>query len=233
VQATGTFTTYGASHVGALVVLAVGVLALLLVARRLHDPGDRLHDPHDRWGRGLAVLLLLTLPMQVFNVLPEQWDLQTSLPVQLCDVASFVAVYALWTHRRWAAALTWYWGITLTTQAALTPDLARDFPHPIYLLFWAMHIGTVLAAVHLTWGVGIRPGWDGYRVAIWVTAAWAVAVVGLNALLGTNYGYLNHKPGTATVLDLLGPWPWYVLAEVAIIAAAWALLTWPWTRRPL
>jgi uncharacterized membrane protein YwaF len=31
------------------------------------------------------------------------------------------------------------------------------------------------------------------------------------------------------VLDLLGPWPVYVLAEVGILVAVWALMTWPWT----
>lgn len=223
-QASGEFTTYGASHVGALVVLVVGIVAMLLVGRRLDDPDDRL-------GTALAFLLLVTVPMQAFNFAPGFWNPATSLPVQLCDVASFVAIYALWTHRPWAAALTYYWGISLTTQAALTPDLAANFPHPIYLLFWMMHIGTVLAAVHLVWVRGVHPDWRTYRLAIVVTACWAAALMGFNALLGTNYGYLNRKPDAATVLDLLGPWPWYVVAEVVIIAAVWALMTWPWARR--
>jgi uncharacterized membrane protein YwaF len=30
------------------------------------------------------------------------------------------------------------------------------------------------------------------------------------------------------MLDFLGPWPFYVLAEVAIVGAVWALMTWPW-----
>ena len=63
------------------------------------------------------------------------------------------------------------------------------------------------------------------------TAAWAVAVYAFNVVVGTNYGYLNHKPGTPTLLDILGPWPWYVVAEICLIAAAWAMRTWPWTRR--
>jgi hypothetical integral membrane protein (TIGR02206 family) len=223
-QASGEFTAYGASHLGAVVVLVIGIVALLL-ARRLHDPDDRL-------GKALAVALLTTtLPLQALYFTPGQWNLQTSLPIQLCDLASLVAVYALWTHRRWAAALTYFWGITLTSQAILTPDLAADFPHPIYLLFWVMHIGTVLAAVHLVWGRGVQPDWRGYRVAIAVTACWAVSVISLNVVVGTNYGYLNRKPAAATVLDLLGPWPWYVAVEVVVIATVWALLTWPWVRR--
>ena len=52
----------------------------------------------------------------------------------------------------------------------------------------------------------------------------------VNGMLDTNYGYFNGKPD-GTVLDYLGPWPWYVLAEVAIVAGIWALITLPWTRK--
>jgi uncharacterized membrane protein YwaF len=43
-------------------------------------------------------------------------------------------------------------GLTLTSQAIVTPDLASDFPDPIFLLFWAMHLLVVWAAVYLVWG---------------------------------------------------------------------------------
>jgi uncharacterized membrane protein YwaF len=33
------------------------------------------------------------------------------------------------------------------------------------------------------------------------------------------------------MLDLLGPWPWYLLSELVLGAAAWALITWPWVRQ--
>jgi len=52
-----------------------------------------------------------------------------------------------------------------------------------------------------------------------------------NEIAGTNYGFLNAKPSTGSILNLLGPWPWYVLAEVGLIAAGWALITWPWVAR--
>ena len=218
------FTAYGTSHLGAVLVLAAGIVVLLVLGRR--------PDPHDRLGKALAILLAAAVvPLQVRYFTPGHWDPQRALPVQLCDVAAVVAVVALWTHHRWAAALTYFWGITLTTQAVLTPDLSHDFPDPVFLLFWAMHIGTVWAAVHLTWSRGIHPDWGSYRVAIAVTAVWAVAVFSLNLAIGSNYGYLNAKPGAASALDLLGPWPWYVLAEVVLIAGVWALMTWPWVRR--
>jgi hypothetical integral membrane protein (TIGR02206 family) len=53
-----------------------------------------------------------------------------------------------------------------------------------------------------------------------------------NAAVGTNYGFLNAKPPESSLLDLLGPWPVYVLEEAAVIVAGWALLTWPWVAAP-
>jgi hypothetical integral membrane protein (TIGR02206 family) len=219
------FTAYGASHFGAVLVLVLGIAVLLALGRWLPDPSDRL-------GKTLAGLLALAvLPLQLLYFRPDHWDPVRTLPVQLCDVAAVVAVVALWTHHRWAVALTYYWGITLTTQAVITPDLSTDFPDLTFLLFWIMHIGTVWAAVHLTWTCGIHPDWRRYGLAVAVTAGWAVTVFCLNLALDSNYGYLNAKPGAATALDLLGPWPWYVLAEVVLISAVWALMTWPWVRR--
>ena len=79
-------------------------------------------------------------------------------------------------------------------------------------------------------GRGPRPG-ARYRTSVAITAAWAVTVYAFNVAVDTNYGYLNAKPAAASALDLLGPWPWYVVNEIVIVAAFWALITWPWTRR--
>jgi hypothetical integral membrane protein (TIGR02206 family) len=68
-------------------------------------------------------------------------------------------------------------------------------------------------------------------LAVVVTTCWAAAMLAFNELAGTNYGFLNAKPAPGSVLDLLGPWPWYLLAEVALVFSLWALMTWPWVRQ--
>lgn len=218
------FTAYGTSHQVVIALLVAGAVVLVMAGRsHRHQPADRLI------GRALAgALLAITVPLQLLYFTPGYFSLERTLPLQLCDLAWMVAAYALWTRRRWAVSLTYYWGLTLTTQAVLTPDLAAEFPDPVFLLFWAMHLLVVWAAVYLTWGAGLTPDWRSYRTALLVTAVWAVTMFGFNALAGTNYGYLNAKPPSASILDLLGPWPWYVLAESVVIVAVWALVTWPW-----
>ena len=93
-----------------------------------------------------------------------------------------------------------------------------------------MHILIIWAAFHLVFNLRLLPTWATYWRTVGITAGWAAAVMVYNTVADTNYGYLNGKPKSASVLDLLGPWPFYVAAEIAIIVAVWALLTWPWVR---
>jgi hypothetical integral membrane protein (TIGR02206 family) len=89
----------------------------------------------------------------------------------------------------------------------------------------------VWAAFYLTWGLGVRPNWRSYWFTVVVTAAWALTAYIFNVIADTNYGYLNRKPPSASFLDLLGPWPWYVFAEIVIVFFGWmVVMTLPWTR---
>ena len=224
--AAGEFQTFGTSHLVMLALFAAGVWAVARIGRTLRGtPAER------RFSRGFALAIpVFTIPLQVVDFLPGRYSFQTTLPLQLCDFAWLAVTYALRTHSRYAAALSYYWGITLTTQALATPALASDFPDPKFVAYWAMHILIVWAAVYLTWGLGLRPSWRGYRSTVLTTLAWAVAVFVFNAATGANYGFLNRKPTTPSVLDLMGPWPWYVALEVALVLSVWALMTWPWVR---
>jgi len=220
------FEAYDASHLTVLAVFAAGALLVILIGRRVRGT-DR--EQAVRRTSAFAVVAV-TVPLQILQLLPGEWDPDTSLPFQLCDLAWMFAVHALWTGHRLTATITWLWGVTLTTQGMLTPDLASVFPEPRFLMFWAMHLLIVWSALLLVPGLLIRPTWRTYRQTVAITLVWAVAVFVYNVIAGSNYGYLNRLPQNASLLDYLGPWPAYVALEIAIIALVWALLTWPWTR---
>ena len=221
------FETYGPSHLTVLAIFAVGVVLIVLAGHRLRGAAAE-----QALRRTFAVsILAITVPLQTLQFTPDEWDLQTSLPFQLCDLAWMFAVYALWTRNRLASTITYLWGITLTTQGMLTPDLASDFPEPRFLMFWGMHLLIVWASFFLVLGLRILPTWHTYRQTVTITLAWAVSAYVFNVVADTNYGYLNRLPKNASLLDYLGPWPLFVVLEIAIVAAVWALLTWPWVGR--
>jgi hypothetical integral membrane protein (TIGR02206 family) len=217
------FQTFSPEHFGLIALFLVVFVGLVELGRRRGDD--------ERFRRVFAIAIpCLTVPMQLAQLMPADFDLGTSLPLQYCDLAWAVAAYALWTRKPWAVALTFYWGLTLTIQGIITPSLGESFPDPRFFMFWGMHFLTVWAAGYLT-ASGNRPTWRGYRFAVVVTLVWAVFVMVFNAVTGTNYGYLNRKPPGTSALDLLPAWPTYVAVEVLVVLAVWALMTWPWASR--
>ena len=223
------FVAYGPSHLVVLGLFAIGAALLVWIGRRQTESQGRL------LGRILAVLMLAAFIVALVYKLVRP-AIDTSVPLQLCDVAELTAVYALWSQRHWAFVLTYYWGLVLSSQALITPDVgtpeegAPDFPHHLFDTFFALHVLVVWAAIYLTWGRGMRPRWRDYRFAVIATLAWAAVTFTFNVIAGTNYGYLNRKPPTASLLDVLGPWPVYLFVEITLVAIVWALMTWPWER---
>jgi hypothetical integral membrane protein (TIGR02206 family) len=155
-----------------------------------------------------------------------------SLPLQICDLAWIAVGWALLAPRPLPLALTYYWGLTLSLQALVQPTLTEPFPEPDFFAFWGKHLLIVWGAVQVCLVLRRGPDWAAYRAAVAWTAGWLVVVLGVNAALGSNYGYVSGRPSERTVLDLLGPWPLSLVAEIVIVAGGWALLTLPWTGRP-
>jgi len=135
------------------------------------------------------------------------WDL---LPLHLCDFAIFVAALALVTARRGVAEVAYFWALSGTVLAMVTPDVSGAFPEWRWLIYFTMHGAVVVSAIVLVAGLGLRPR----PGAPWRVFGWTVvyaAVVGLVDLAtGANFLYLRHKPAEPTLLDWFGPWPVYL-----------------------
>ncbi|MFC9760937.1 TIGR02206 family membrane protein [Rhodococcus jostii] len=218
------FTAYGPSYWAMIALFVVGAAVLVWLGRRQTESQAR------RLGRVLAVLTaaIYGATLVHFSIPPT---IGGSVPLRLTDLATVAAACALWSRAQWAYALTYYWGLVLSTQALISPVLTGpDFPHYQFLAFWAIHLLVVWAAIYLTWGRGMRPRWRSYRFTVLVTIVWAAVTFTFNRVAGTNYGFLNRKPATATLLDVLGAWPVYLLSATTLILVVWALMTWPWER---
>ena len=133
----------------------VGVVAWGRLAPRHRRPRSAVRRGLRRRRCGVVAV-----GMQAYQLTPDDFDVDTSLPFQLCDVATVAAVVALWTRSpsgRPPSSTTS--ASTLTMQGDPHAVLAEAFPHPRFFGFWALHFLVVWAAVYLTWGLGIRPTW--------------------------------------------------------------------------
>lgn len=147
-----------------------------------------------------------------------------SLPLYLCDVVSLLLAWALFTGNRYLAEVGYIWGLAATTQGLLTPALEFDWHSPEYYTFFAQHGGAPVAGMVLTFGVGLGPQPGYFKRMLGWSWAYLVSAFLLNVLLGTNYGFVNGKPEIPTLLDQMGPWPWYLIPLQIIIFAFYLIL---------
>jgi hypothetical integral membrane protein (TIGR02206 family) len=192
-----------------LVALAVTAGGAVLLTRRCHPPTV---------ARALALCILAAfLAEQATYALRGDWKLRVNLPFQLTDAVTLVAVAALW--RPQAALLVellYFWAFSASLQALITPDLGQSFPDVLYLTYFVTHAGAVLAACLLVVGCRRLPR----SGAVWRVYALTAGVAGLAAVAtvatGGNYMFLRRKPVHGSLLDVMGPWPWYILTAAAL-----------------
>lgn len=219
---------FGGAHLAILGVTALlGVLAVWGVRRIRGTLAEAITTQTAGW-----VLLLVSLGWMLWGMLPANWHIDHSLPLHFSDALRFLTAIALIWRSRWAIALSYYWGLTLNPQAMLTPHPSQlDALSVDSAFYWGLHIAVLLVPLVLIWGLGHRPQWKDYAIAYGAAIVWAGIVMVFNAVAGTNYAFLNHAPEGSSLLDVLGPWPIYVLWLVVLAGIVWALMTWPWTRR--
>jgi hypothetical integral membrane protein (TIGR02206 family) len=161
------------------------------------------------------------------------YDLDSDLPLHLTDAVTLVAALALWSRRALPFELTYFWGLTASLMAVLTPALGSDdrFPSFLFWHYFVTHSGVVLAAVFLAFGLGLTPRRGAVRRMFLATVAWAGVAAAGNLATGGNYMFLRERPTTASLLDYLGPWPWYILGAAVLALGLFALLDLPFRRR--
>lgn len=242
------FVLWGPDHLAVLALTIAGTLALVVSRGRLRQANDVLAR------LGLAALLLAN------EVIAWGWAAAQGVvrvPLQLCDLALLLTVWALWPHhlsgaargspadaqgevttpsrvsqpladrqvvgwslRRGVSVVAYFWGLSGSLQAILTPDLRQGFPDYWWVKFFLTHCGVVLSVVYLAVTDRVAPtARSVWRV--WALTNAYAAIAGLiNWGFGTNYGYLARKPMQPSLLDYFGPWPWYILVlEAAALAS--------------
>ncbi|MEY4484973.1 MAG: hypothetical protein RL693_2425 [Verrucomicrobiota bacterium] len=220
------FQAGGTSHLVVLGLTAALTFLMIALARCHFHRSARVGE----WI--LAIILVLQFPVNIYIA----WRMgtlsaSTNLPCHLCDFASFIGAYALIKKRPLACELLYFWGIAGTMQGLLTPALTYDWPHPRFIVFFALHGGVVLAALYVVFGRRQIPRKGAVLVAFQLLAVYALLAGTADFFTGGNYGFLRSKPPTASLLDHLGPWPWYIGSLLLLSLTIFALLDLPFRRQ--
>ncbi|MFQ5675895.1 MAG: TIGR02206 family membrane protein, partial [bacterium] len=205
------FVMFGLEHFSAVLTILALTVLLPVIIRRSNSAAA---------GQKAAlilgvVLLLIKATEPIIRV--DFWsELNEMLPLHLCDVGGILAGIMLLNRNYFFYELTYFWGFGGTLQAILTPDLQRGFPHVDFLYYFTAHGLIIVAAVYATVMFKYRPVPRSILRALMATVIYAVLMIPVNWFLNTNYLYLCHKPTNPSLMDYLGPWPWYIFTTLPV-----------------
>jgi hypothetical integral membrane protein (TIGR02206 family) len=213
------FVLFGPDHLLALGLIILFNILLVVFGRRTHEKGRKVI----RWT--LAGILLVDEALwHLWNITTGQWSLQTTLPFHLCSVFVFLSAYMLIARNYSIYEFAYFLGIAGATQALLTPDAGKyGFPHFRAFQVMISHGAIVTAAVYMTLVEGFRPTWSSLRRVLIGGNLYMVVIFVLNLLIGSNYLFIAHKPETASLMDALPAWPFYIVF-LELIGVVFSLL---------
>ncbi len=200
------FVLFDGIHVAALTIILLLNVALIRFGRRLPPRGRMLC----RYAMASVLLTNETL-WHLWNWTTGQWSIQTMLPLHLCSVLVFLTALMLVVKSYPIYEFAYLLGIAGALQALLTPDAGiYGFPHFRFFQVFVSHGLIVTAAVYMTTVEGFRPYPKSILRVILMSNVYMAFVGVINTLIGSNYLYIAHKPETASLLDVLPAWPWYI-----------------------
>lgn len=218
------FRRFGVEHIAALGLVA-GAAVFLCWSLRRPSTSERARRA---FRFALAALLTIGLCFALADALPlrgHEWlDI---LPLHFCDFAVLLAIVALWTKQRTVSEMLYFWGLSGTVIAMLTPDVDRGFPDTRCISFFSLHGGVALSAAVMAFGLGVRPRPNAHWRAFALTNLYAAAIAVIDWLANENFLYLREKPSQPTMLDYMGSWPWYIAAADALALVIFRLLMVP------
>lgn len=219
----GPFRIFSPEHLAAIGTLLAVILVACLVLRR-----------HEAWRRPFRIGVAALLVAQELSY--EAWHLHIGdfhaglhLPFHLCGMAVVLSAVLLLTRHPLLFEIVYFWGLGGATQAILTPDLGPyTFPHFRYFHMFLSHglIWLTVTCMLVVEGMRLRRG--ALSRIVGLTVLWMALAAGINLVTRGNYGFICHKPETASILDLMGPWPWYLLGMGGLGLVVFGLLALPW-----
>jgi len=212
------FEAFSAAHYAGIAMTVVLAAAIIGFRKLLRRPQA------DRIVRYILAALLVSseISLYVWYEVTDNWGLH-SLPFQLCSLMIWVSAALIATRSRRLYEIAFFLGILGAMQAIMTPNLDATYPQFRYFHFFLAHAAIIAASVYMTAVAGYRPTIGAlFRALGWLHVL-AIPAAVANAVSGTNFMFLARKPETGSLLDLLSPWPWYLL-ELEGIALLLCLL---------
>lgn len=202
------FQLFGPKHLIIVVIVLAIILWLIYGWKNPTEKGKRR-------ARFLlaAVLLVWEGAWHIWSLWTDTWTITYHLPLHICSLMVWLSIVMLITRSYRIYEFAYFIGMAGALQAFLTPEAGiYGLWHFRAVQTLIVHGTLVIVPIYMTTKEGYRPTWKSFlRVAIG-TNLYMFVIHFVNLAIGSNYLFTVSKPPTASLLDVLGPWPIYLLS---------------------
>lgn len=215
------FVAFSAMHWYPILFATVFMFSSIFIAKYwLSDKGKVL------FGTALAIVpALCVLSRMMFTSMEGTFTIQEELPLHLCRLLAFIMPFVIYYKNRKWFGITYFFTVVGTLQALLTPDLPQAAPHYSYASYWILHGVLIYLPIYCIVVFGFKINKKDFINAVIAGNIYLLVTLVVNYAIGSNYFYTSHKPPSASLLDFLGPWPWYIITvemlTIFLFVLAW------------
>ncbi|MDP6339434.1 MAG: TIGR02206 family membrane protein [Candidatus Marinimicrobia bacterium] len=223
------FELFGPSHWTAIFLFLFLVFWLPWYGKNYLNPNQQ-----NRVGYVMGVLIFINYPIWVLlESLGGSFDIALHLPFQLCRFANLLMPLVMIKRNFRTFEILYFWGLSGMLQGMMTPDIVQDFPHFHYFRYFVGHHLLVVALIYAVVVYDMKPTLNSLKKAFIALNIFLAVALFANILLDANYFWIMEKPPMASLLDYMGPWPWYILAGefVALAHFGFAYLLFLWIEK--
>ena len=201
------FELFGLSHWVAIFLFLLLVVLLPWYAKTYLNANQQ-----NRVGITIGLIVFLNYPIWIIlEIFAGSFDVTLHLPLHLCRFANLLIPFVMIKRNYFVFEILYFWGLSGMLQGMITPDIVEDFPHFHYFRYFAGHHLLVVAVIYAVVVYNLKPTLNSLKKAFIALNVFLVIAFFANLALDANYFWIMGKPPAGSLLDFMGPWPWYIL----------------------
>ena len=126
------------------------------------------------------------------------------LPLHLCPIVIILSIFMMFFHSEVLFQPVYFWSIG--------DGMGNFASQSFFITHFFILFSTAYAFVHFRF----RPTKAGFIGSFLSLITLAFIMYFVNNRLGTNYLYVNYPPATKSLVDFMGPWPYYIFSIAGI-----------------
>lgn len=179
------------------------------------------------------IVMSAYLSWVILEIIGGTFSIKEHLPFHLCRFANLAMPIIMIRKNYRVFEIIFFWALSGTFQGVLTPDITQGFPHYHFFRYWFAHQFMIVTLIYAVVVFDMRPTWRSLWRAFVGLNLFFLITIPVNLLLDANYFWICEKPVTPSILDYMGPHPWYILSAEIVALIHFIIVLLPFTLKKL